>query len=86
MDIRDWDADDCIHLHACRRLSKVFGKTRARYCNSRCSAYISFDSEEKYVTIGDAIDYAMDGASSIIGGWSAYDVYRARIRRDENVK
>ena len=32
--------EDCVHLHACRRISK-FHKIRNRGCNSNCSAYLS---------------------------------------------
>jgi hypothetical protein len=35
------EVEDCIHLHACRRIAK-FSKYRNRGCNSRCSAYQSF--------------------------------------------
>lgn len=37
-----WDAEDCIHLHACRRLAAIAkknGERFARGCNSKCSAY-----------------------------------------------
>lgn len=37
-----WDAEDCIHLHACRRLAAIAKKNGERFvrgCNSKCSAY-----------------------------------------------
>lgn len=37
-------SEDCIHLKACRRLSKIAksqGKTFTRGCNDNCSAYVS---------------------------------------------
>lgn len=51
-------AEDCIHLHACRRLTKIvkdqFGKTLTRLCNEHCKAYQSGD----LVTVEDACDVA----------------------------
>lgn len=74
----NWDhMSDCIHLKACRRLQKIArskGCSFGRGCNENCSAYISKDAGE-YVTVQEAVDYAIDGVSGIRGGYNAYDVY-----------
>lgn len=51
-------AEDCIHLHACRRLSKLaeaqFNKKLTRNCNVKCKAYKSGE----LVIVEDACDVA----------------------------
>lgn len=69
--------EDCIHLHACRRVQAIGKKLRLmvpRYCTEECQCYVSGDSGN-YITIGKALEYAMDGADSIQRGYSKYDVY-----------
>ena len=71
-------ADDCIHLKACRRYSRIIedkiGKNIPRNCANQCSAYIS-NADGKYVTVEDAVEYALDGSDSIRSGYDEYDVY-----------
>ena len=31
--------EDCIHLCACRRMSKIFGHIKGRNCSETCTAY-----------------------------------------------
>ena len=74
---------DCIHLKACRRLCKIArnkGIVLGRGCSVDCSAYVAGDVDDLcgdtlYVAVETAIEYARDGASSIRGGWSEYEVY-----------
>lgn len=69
--------EDCIHLRACRRISKILrndGKTFSRNCTETCTAYVSGD-DEQYVTVRDAVEFARDGAPSILSGYSEYNVY-----------
>ena len=51
-------AKDCIHLHACRRLSKLaeaqFNKKLTRNCNVKCKAYKSGE----LVTVANACNIA----------------------------
>lgn len=68
----DW-ASDCIHLKACRRLSKI-GNMRNRGCNDTCTAYTP-NSCDSYVTVDEAVRYARNGVQRIQGGYDAYDVY-----------
>jgi hypothetical protein len=68
---------DCIHLHACRRLTqmcKTKGFSLVRACNEDCSAYLSGDTGS-YVTADTALEFARDGAESIRRGYDTYDVY-----------
>lgn len=71
-------ADDCIHLYACRRYAKIVedktGRNIPRYCSENCEAYIS-SKEGKYITVKDAVEYALDGSDSIRSGYDEYDVY-----------
>lgn len=70
--------DDCVHLKACRRLQKIcksrLDVTIPRYCDSDCSAYFN-GTDEKYVTISEALNYARSGISSIRSGYDPYDIY-----------
>lgn len=69
--------DDCIHLHACRRVQAIGKKHRLmvpRYCTEDCSCYQSKD-EGDFITVSEAVEYARNGASSIRGGYDSYDVY-----------
>ncbi len=70
--------DDCIHLHACRRVQRI-GKSRwhniPRYCNEDCECYKSQNEITHYVAISEAMDYARRGASLIREGYDSYDVY-----------
>ena len=46
--------EDCIHLHACRRFSKILrdnGIIIARGCTQRCTAYCS--GKKRYVAVSD---------------------------------
>lgn len=68
---------DCIHLKACRRMSKkarLNGSPFGRGCDESCTAYVCGD-DEQYITIDEAIDYARSGESSIRSGYDSYDVY-----------
>lgn len=52
--------EDCIHLKACRRLSKIAVSNDtylARGCNKMCSAYTSINAVEQYVinSCGDSM-------------------------------
>ena len=72
-------AENCIHLKACRRLSKIVKAKNgfvARGCNETCSAFTP-DTGETYVTVNEAVKYARDGVQSIMDGYGAYDVYCA---------
>lgn len=67
---------DCIHLRACRRQRLIYGKRdHPMHCNVDCSAYISGNEREKYVTLREAVEYARDGVQLIRSGYDAYDVY-----------
>lgn len=70
--------EDCIHLKACRRIQKI-GKTHGlfvpRYCTEDCSCYLSGETESGFISIEEAVDYAREGASSILSGYGTYDVY-----------
>ncbi len=70
--------EDCIHLHACRRVQAIGRKLRLmcpRYCDENCECYLSEDTATEYVSIHDAISYARDGIHSIQSGYDSYDVY-----------
>ena len=70
--------DDCIHLHACRRIQAIGRKYRLRvprYCTEDCDCYLSNDSETNYVSIDEALSFARNGVSSIQSGYDSYDVY-----------
>ena len=70
--------EDCIHLKACRRLQQIARRLRfqlPRYCTDECSAYVSGESDDCYITTSEALDYARSGADSILGGYDSYDVY-----------
>ena len=70
--------DDCIHLHACRRVQAIGKKLRLmcpRYCDENCECYLSSDTETNYVSIDEALEYACNGAYSIQSGYDIYDVY-----------
>lgn len=69
--------EDCIHLKACRRIQAIGKKHRLlvpRYCTEECSAYVC-GNNESYITIDEAVSYAMQGADSIRSGYDIYDVY-----------
>ena len=71
---------DCIHLHACRRLqaiAKTMGMKVPRFCTEECECYqpYPFDVDTDYISVGEALDYARAGASSIRNGYDEYDVY-----------
>ena len=65
-------ADDCAHLKACRRLSKIAkdqtGKTITRYCSENCSAYEGGPLYTREQV--EAVKYgaARDGAEGYSGG------------------
>lgn len=41
--------EDCVHLCACRRMSKIFGHIKGRNCYETCNAYQTIgDIKEKY--------------------------------------
>ena len=68
---------DCIHLHACRRMTRLIkksGKCIPRGCNDNCTAYVSGQTGE-YVSVEEAVDYAIDGVGSIRSGYDPLDVY-----------
>lgn len=70
--------DDCIHLHACRRIQKIgrsSGINYPRYCSADCNCYQSEKENTMLVSVKDAINYARDGVSSIRAGYDSYDVY-----------
>lgn len=55
--------EDCIHLHACRRVQEVGrrqGHSFSRYCNCDCAAYLSRYTELPIdfapATVGSLID------------------------------
>lgn len=53
--------EDCIHLHACRRLCKIH-KIKSRGCNIDCTAYEG-ESTNKIVDLEEAKEcmyYALD--------------------------
>ena len=67
-------ARDCIHLKACRRLSKIAidnNKRFTRGCNENCSAYISGE-QGAYCTVDDAWRVAVDRYD---GDRDPYDAY-----------
>lgn len=69
--------DDCIHLHACRRVQAIGKSLRLnvpRYCTEDCNCYLS-GKDNLYVTVDEAISYARDGVSAIRSGYDGYDVY-----------
>lgn len=73
--------DDCIHLHACRRVQKIGKSLRLmvpRYCTEDCAAYLSANTLTGCMSIEEAVSYAQRGASSIENGYSAYDVYASQ--------
>lgn len=39
--------EDCIHLCACRRMSKIFGHIKGRNCSETCKAYQTIDEIKK---------------------------------------
>ena len=56
--------EDCLHLKACRRLSKVCktqlrGASISRGCNDSCSAYLN-GAETDYISVEEAVNYARD--------------------------
>ena len=57
------DVEDCIHLKACRRLTKI-SKCRNRGCNSSCGAYQSLLNfkEENYLYDREQVTKVMIGA------------------------
>lgn len=68
-------ADDCIHLKACRRMTKLqkaSGCFIGRKCGPEtCTAY----DGGAYVSVQTAVEYARSGAEQIKGGYDSYDVY-----------
>lgn len=73
--------DDCIHLHACRRVQKIGKSLRLmvpRYCTEDCDAYLSANTLTGCLSIEEAIAYARRGAQSIESGYSAYDVFASQ--------
>ena len=68
-------AEDCLHLHACRRICSMSDKRIVRNCHpDRCNCYVSKEQGE-YISVDEAIEYARDGVSSIRSGYDPYDVY-----------
>lgn len=68
--------NDCIHLHACRRIQAIGKKHRLlvpRYCTEDCDCYCS--GKTLVCSAKEAIEYARIGASSILSGYDTYDVY-----------
>ena len=53
--------EDCIHLHACRRVQAIGKKHRLlvpRYCDENCDCFLSVDAQTNCVRLDDAISYA----------------------------
>lgn len=82
--------EDCAHLHACRRLQKMYkemGVRKSRGCDESCTAYESkkefvreafngvCNLDEEFVSLNEAVDYARSGANGIREGYDEYDVY-----------
>lgn len=70
--------EDCIHLHACRRVQAIGKSLRLncpRYCSIDCNCYQSKNDDTGLITVKKAVDYARRGISSIESGYGAYDVY-----------
>ena len=60
-------AEDCIHLHACRRMAKIYRESKSfksyfikRECNEECTAYQKA-KRRLVVTFDDAYDAAKEG-------------------------
>lgn len=71
--------DDCIHLHACRRVQSI-GEEECnvrvpRNCSEHCNCYVSDNTDTGYISISKAVQYAIRGAQSIRDGYDEYDVY-----------
>jgi len=45
-----------------------------RYCTEECNCYLSRKTGN-YITVDEAVDYAISGASSIRNGYDEYDTY-----------
>lgn len=70
--------EDCIHLKACRRMSKLLtskGVHVNRGCNEECTAYINYDHfDEAVVTVGDALEYGRHVMGALQYGTSPDDM------------
>lgn len=69
-------AEDCIHLHACRRMAKIYRESKsfksyfiARGCGEECTAY---QRAEKVYAIEATVAYdiAVDGAYMAQSGYA----------------
>ena len=79
--MRDY-ADDCIHLHACRRMQRLYatrGKPKstgpnyvARGCSKSCSAYQRAKRRE-VCTLGNAYEAARDAVRMTEAGYEMGD-------------
>lgn len=67
--------DDCVHLHACRRLAGLKGIDLADVCKKDCTAYFK-DTGEKYVTLEEAAGNAYQTAIMVDHGYDPEDVPR----------
>lgn len=56
------------------KIDKKTGKCIPRGCNDNCTAYVPGRIGE-YVSVDEAVDYAIDGVSSIRSGYDPLDVY-----------
>lgn len=61
--------EDCIHLHACRRMCLITKFHGSRGCNEQCTAY---ESVSKYYT-EDQVERVKNGACR--DGRNGYDCY-----------
>lgn len=82
-------AEDCIHLHACRRVTAIantLGLRFGRHCTQdACECYMSKNKEVDAVPIKTACGYAVEGVQSIRSGYDAYDVYAPQDLEDEKL-
>lgn len=80
--------DDCIHLHACRRIQAIGKSLRLncpRYCSDECTAYQSKNIDTGLIDVDTAVRYALNGVNSIRGGYDAYDVYASVDLRSDTL-
>lgn len=72
--------EDCIHLHACRRLQAIAKKRFsglhiARNCTEDCSAYESFDGFLLSGEREEEVQGLINRIAVTVGGSSAYGEY-----------
>lgn len=65
---RPWEyPEDCIHLHACRRMRVIYKSWKSRGCTEECSAYQTANEVVKGAEIvEDIIDAAVKAAVNLI--------------------